>query len=537
MAEINLKFVNVIRGFLDRTIFRPTSQGGDEAKKRQSTEFIRGSDGGSSWIRVMKDWYNSLIGKGNTRIEKYKKFEFLDNNLAEASTSLNIYADNIVSGAIGGEENYTVLVNKGAPNMALIEQVIKATERRTGIKDSIWEISRNMTEYGDDFEEIVIAQNDRKEYYIDALKPLRPETIYADVDDRGVWKNPDFPYFQKLDELDKDPIPFDWWRIVHFKIGRSIYGVDRSLFANASQRIGKQLLWIDDSMVLARMSRAWQRFAFFIDTKGLSSEEAWEYTERWRDRVERKQVVERDTGRINVNDSPPLPDEDLFLPTAEGKNNSIQVLGGDVNIGNIDDVRYFQSKFFMATSVPKAYAGLEEGVRSKATLSMIDVQFARQVRRRQNALVPGLKRFYELVFILAGIDPKSFEWEIQFPELNTIDEVQMWEMMKLKGEVAKFMVMDIGALNNNWIYKEILQFTDEDIEKYAAFLPEDDDSEFGERVKMTPELIKAMQGSSIVRQAIHSIRDIVAYKQDRARQADNKKPVGVDRKEDLKDRW
>jgi len=536
MAEENVGFVQVIRNFLGVMGFRPTSQGGEEVKK-QSTEYKDSGAENSSWYRILKDWYNSLLGKGHTRIEKYKKFEFLDDNLAEASASLNIYADNIVSGAIGGEENYTVLVDKGAPNIALIEQVIKDAERRTGIKDFVWDIARNMTEYGDDFEELVIAQGTDGKYYVDALKPLKPHTMYADVDDRGNWNDSDFPYFQKTNEYDKEPIKFDWWRVIHFKLGRETYGVRKSLFANASQRIGTQLLWIDDSMVLARMSRAWMRYAWMIDTKGLSTDEAWEYTERFRERVARKEVVDRESGRLGINDSPPLPDEDLFIPTAEGKNNDIKVLSGDLNIGNIADVSYFQSKFFMATSIPKAYAGIEEGVRSKATLSMIDVQFARQVRRRQNAITPGLKRFYELVFVLAGIDPTSFEWGVQFPELNTIDEVQMFEMMKVKAEIAKLMVMDIGALNNYWIYKEIFQMTDEDIGKYGVYFEDDDTDEFGETRKMTPELLKAMRGSSAVRDAIHSIRDIVKYKQDRDKNADNKKTVGIERTEDLADKW
>lgn len=532
MAELNVGFVNIIRSFLNKTVFRPTVQSGDESKKL-TTAYKDSDVENSSWYRILKDWYNSLIGKGNTRIAQYRKFEFLDDNLAEGSASLNIYADNIVSGAIGGSENYTVLVDKNAPNIELIEQIIRDVEKRTGIKDSIWDIARNMTEYGDDFEEVVIIKGDDGKYSVDALKPLEPHTIYADVDERGIWNDSDFPYMQKVDMYDKEPVRFDWWRLIHFKIGRDVYGVNNSLFANASQRIGRQLLWIDDAMVLARMSRAYMRYAWMIDTKGLSPDEAWEYTERWKSRVARKEVVDRETGRIGIDDSPPLPDEDLFIPTSEGKNNEVRVLSGDLNIGNIVDVQYFQSKFFMATSIPKAYAGIEEGVRSKATLSMIDVQFARQVRRRQNALLPGLKRFYELVFVLAGIDPLSFEWSIQFPELNTIDEVQMWEMNKVKAEVAKIMIMDIGVLNSYWVYKEIFQFTDEDIINYGVTFEDDDTDEFGETRKMTPELLKAMRGSSAVRDAIHSIRDIVKYKADRARQADGKKPVGIEREDSL----
>jgi len=534
MAEENIGFVKTVRNFFSGMGKRPSTQGGDE--DRLSTEYRPQKTASTGWFKIMKDWYDSeFLGK-SSRKNKYEVYKFLDKNLAEATTSLNIYSDNIVSGAIGGEENFTVLVGTDAPPE--VEEVIKETERRTRIKDIIWDIARDMTGYGDDFEEVIIVQDDNGKFWIDGLKKLPKQEIFADVDDRGLFNNKDFPYIQKRDVMEKEGIPFDWWRILHFKVGRDVYGVDYALFANASQRIGRQLLWIDDSVVLARLSRAWQRYAWMVDTKTLSPDEAWEYIERFKERVERREIINRDTGQMNITDSPPLPDEDVFIPTSEKRNVDLRVLSGDLNIGNIEDIKYIQRKFFMAVNIPKAYAGLEEGTRSKATLGQIDVQFARQVRRKQNALVPGLRRFYELAFILADIDPKSFDWTVQFPELNTIDEMLMWEMMKIKAEVAKIMSMDIGAVNNMWIYKEILGLSDEEIEDYAMYLPDDDSEEESfDLGNINPKLKNQINADPLVRMAVQDMRDILAMKRERDRNADRLKAVGIDREERLSDKY
>ena len=323
------------------------------------------------------------------------------------------------------------------------------------------------------------------------------------------------------------------------------------------------MVWIDDSMILARLSRAWMRYAFNIDTSGLSPEESWEYVQKYMEQVKRKEVVDRDTGRVNVYDSPPLPDEDIGIPVREGgSKQGVQVLTGDTNIGNIKDVEYFQSKFFMVTSVPKAYAGLEEGVRSKATLGQIDVQFARQVRRRQKGLIPGLRKFYETAFYLAGIDPFSFKWDIVFPEMNTTDELMAWEMFKLKAEVAKTLMVDIGALNNQWLFIEVLGFNEKEIEDYGLIPeeepeepeepedgfpkeppeepeeePEDDEEPPKETLRRwNAELKHKVKNSPYLRGVLEDMMDIVHYRMDRSKKLSGMKPMGIGRQKGLRSR-
>jgi hypothetical protein len=531
----NFPFVALMRNFLAKSKARPATQGGEGGSESQSTRYRKDKDFlTTGWFRIMKDWYDSqFLGKAS-RKNKYDVYKFLDKNLAEATSASNVYSDNVVSGAIGGIENYVVLVEKSAKPE--VEEVIKETERRTRVKDVVWDIARDMTVYGDDFEEVVIVEDEGK-YWIDELKKLPKEQLYADVDERGIFRDSNFPYVQKDDSMDeKDIIRFDWWRILHFKVGRDTYGVDNSLFANASQRIGRQLLWIDDSVILARLSRAWQRFAWLVDTKNLGPDEAWEYMERFKERVKRKEVIDRDTGQMDIEDSIPLPSEDLFIPTSDTRNTDLKVLSGDMNIGNIEDIKYIQRKFFMAVNMPKAYAGLEEGVRSKATLSMIDVQFARQVRRRQNAMIPGLTRFYELAFVLAGIDPKSFQWKIQFPELNTADELLRWEMLKVKAEVAEILGLKVGALNNLWIYKEVLGFDDAEIEDYASHLPEPGEESF-DLGNLNPKLRNEINNNPIIRMVMNDMRDILALKAEEDRNADRFKGAGQEREERLSERW
>lgn len=525
MAEENVKFIDVIRAKLGMAK-KP------EPAEKKTTEYRPVDKGGFKGIYgQLRKWYYGAVKSASTRKGKYKKYKFLDDNLAEAEASLNIYSDNIVSGAIGGEENYKIAIDPKTPGIEKIEEVVKTMEKKAGIKDQIWEIAREMNGYGDDFYELVIEE-ENKEYWITRLKQLPREEIFANVDDRGVFVEKEFPYIQAEELGEKDPIKFDVWRLVHFKIGHKLYGVDRALFAGAPQRIGRQLLWIDDSVVIARMTRAYMRYGYMIDTTGMSDEQAWEFIDEFRERTKRTDIVEQTTGRVDVADAPPMPDEDVFLPVGEGSKQDIKVLSGDPNVGQIDDVKYLQNKFFMAVGMPKAYASIEEGTRAKATLGQIDIQFARQVRRKQNALKPGLTHVYRTQFLIAGIDPDAFDWAIVFPEMATMDEMIKWQMLKVKAEVAKFLVVDVGTLNNLWVMEELLGFSQEEIEKYAAVLPV---APGEEGLNLSPEVASMIRRDPYTREILDNLKDLVAWKVNREKEIEGQKLIGIERSEPLGD--
>ena len=530
--EVNIKFVKSIRNKLKDTIAGRPRQ--STLLKPKGTGFL-----GGLWASLKKNYYDALK-EAQSRIDKYKKFAFLDKNLAEATSVLNIYADNIVSGAIGGEENFKVVIDEQTPNGDAIAEIVEKLEQRTGIKDDVWELARDMMESGDRFAEVVVAQLDGGNVGIRKLKKLPENELYADVDDRGVFNDPNFPYYQRPSVYARKKIPFDWWRIIHFKTGSAVYGVDRSLFANASLRIGRQLLWIDDSIVLARLSRACQRYAYMVDTSGIPPQDKLDYVKQWLTDLKTEEVIDAVTGEIDVLDTPPLPDKDIAIPVEKDSPQDVRVLSGDANLGNIDDVKYMETKFFMAVGMPKAYASQEEGTRAKATLTQLDVQFARQVRRRQRALNPGLRQFYETEFILNNIDPNSFEWNIVFPALGTMDELMKWEMEAIKAQVAKTLVVDIGVVNELWILEVLMGFNQEQMKKYAQVLPVElggnEDKETA-NINFTPEMRVLIKRDPQLRAMLSNMKDLVNWQLSREQELEDKKSVGIARTKPVGDNW
>jgi len=529
--EANSNFVDKVRGVFRKLL--------DIDQAARTTEFVLTKDS-SQYLTAMQTfqkWFQETFSGAGSRIQKYDRYRFLDDNLAEASASLNVYADNIVSGAVGGDENYKVVIDEKAKDIEKLEEIVTKAEKQTGIKDDIWEIARELTSFGDVFNEVVVVQRDG-EIFIDKLKPLPEKEMFIDVDERGIVKDPEKPFLQKVEPSSKG-LAFDEWRVIHFKIGRRTYGVDRSLFANASQRVGRQLLWIDEALVLARLSRAWMRYAFQIDTQGLSPDQKWDFVDKFMDRVRRRELIDRATGKIGLTDNMLLPDEDIGIPVSSDSRNTVTTLAGDTNLGNIYDVKYLQSKMLMALTMPKAYVSLEEGIGTRATLAQIDIQFARQVRRRQQALIPGLKKFYKLVFTLAQVDPDSFDWEIVFPELATADEMIRWQVEQAKALVARTYLTEMGVVNTDYVLHEILGFDEDEAKKYGAKPPEEPAGGapgMPPGMTLPPETAQAIRRDPVLREMLNNVRDIVSWRIAREAKLKGKREVGIGRLEPLTDK-
>ena len=447
-----------------------------------------------------------------------------------------------------------MFIDDKTPKLDELEALVEEAEKRSKIKDSIWETARCLVRDGDVFQEPVISMvPDTQRWMIERLKTLPTKEMEADVDERGVFNDAEKPYIQRVPSL-KDVIKFEWWRVIHYKTGNATYGYENSLFGNAALRIGKQLLWIDEALVIARLTRAWKRFAYMIDTKNLSPDDAMTYVAKFMDRLKtRTLITDPVRGRSEQMENPPLPDEDIGIPVGESTKADVKELSGDMNVSNIADVEYLQRKFLMAVTVPKAYVSLEEGVNARATMGYIDVQFARQVRRRQASLKPGLRRFYELVFTLAGVDHRSFKWDIEFPELATSDETLKWNLLQTKAAIATTLYRDLGVVNQDYVLRELLEFDDDMMKKYAAItgdqnppggdqtalgpdgqpLPPDQQALPGNTqggnapVQLPPQLAMMIRRDPQVRAMLDDLKDLVRWKVDREERLKGMVPVGL----------
>jgi hypothetical protein len=409
-------------------------------------------------------WYVDETSLESERIGKYREYDRMDTESVEIASALDIYADNATS---GDRESGTIEV---VSESAKVIEVLNEVKGRLKLDFALWSIAREMVKYGDCFEEVVVYPD----FEVHRLKHLSPSEVKVKEDE---WGRPDseFPY-EQMNETGETIAKFADWQILHFKIAKnrtSKYGVDGSLLYPL-RKVFKQLAMIEDSLIIARLTRAQQRFAFMIDVSGIEpGEPTADYLRKVKNSMKKKRTIDPVTGRMDLKYNPLSAEEDIFLARRESNGSDVKVLQGASNLGQLADVEYFSKKLFAGLKVPKAWMGFEGETHARAVITELDVQFAKTIRRVQQSLIEGLQKLFDFVLLTRGIDPIANSYTIKLPVLSAIDELREWQMEVIKANVAVTYKNSLG-ISSEWVYRNLLELSDEDIEEIKKALEDDD---------------------------------------------------------------
>ena len=154
------------------------------------------------------------------------------------------------------------------------------------------------------------------------------------------------------------------WQISHFRLlGNDAFLPYGSSVLEAARRIWRQLILIEDAMMVYRVIRAPERRVFYIDVGNVPPEDVSNYVEQAKQSLKMNKVVGSSKGNVDLRYNPMAVDEDYFIPVRGGDSGTrIDSLAGGQNTSAIEDVQYIQKKLFAALKIPKAYLGYDEEV-------------------------------------------------------------------------------------------------------------------------------------------------------------------------------
>ena len=173
---------------------------------------------------------------------------------------------------------------------------------------------------------------------------------------------------------------------------------------------------IEDSLVIYRMSRAPERRIFYIDVGNLPKQKAEQYLREVMSRYRNKLVYNADTGEIRDDKKFMSMLEDFWLPRREGgRGTEISTLPGGQNLGELEDIKYFQKKLYRALNVPESRLESDSSfnVGRSAEITRDEVKFQKFVTRLR-------KRFSDLFLDL-------LKTQICLKGVLTLDE---WDLVK-----------------------------------------------------------------------------------------------------------
>jgi len=245
-----------------------------------------------------------------------------------------------------------------------------------------------------------------------------------------------------------------------------------------------QLRMMEDSLVIYRISRAPERRIFYIDVGNLPKGKAEEYLRGIMNQYRNKLVYDASTGNIKDDKKHMSMLEDFFLPRREGgRGTEISTLPGGENLGQIDDILYFQKKLYKSLNVPvnrlEQEAQFSLGRTSEITRD--EVKFKKFIDRLRSRFSHLFVQLLKTQLLLKGVITKD-DWNtwketiaFDFIEDNYFSELKQSEMIKERFDMLSSLDEYIGKfISNEWVRKNILRFNDDEIEQIAKQIDAED---------------------------------------------------------------
>jgi hypothetical protein len=236
-----------------------------------------------------------------------------------------------------------------------------------------------------------------------------------------------------------------------------------------------QLRMIEDAIVIYRISRAPERRIFYIDVGNLPKIKAEQYLKDVMNRYRNKLVYDASTGEIRDDRNHMSMLEDFWLPRREGgRGTEISTLPGGSNLGEIDDIVYFQRKLYRSLNVPisrlEAENGFSMGRASEITRD--ELKFTKFVQRIRKKFVPLFTDLLKTNLLLKGVispeDWPRMQEHIQydFMEDGHFAELKDAELLNDRIQTLDSIQSYIGTFfSKEYVLRKVLNMTDVEIEE------------------------------------------------------------------------
>jgi len=238
-------------------------------------------------------------------------------------------------------------------------------------------------------------------------------------------------------------------------------------------KVFKQKELLEDSILIYRVQRAPERRVFKIDVGNMPSHMAMAFVERVKNEMHQRRIPTVSGGGQNLMDSSYNPlsvGEDYFFPqTAEGRGSSVDTLAGGSNLGEIDDLKYFNNKMARGLRVPSSYlpTGPDDSDRTMndgrvGTALIQEYRFNQYCERLQNLIVQKLDDEFKMFLQWRGFNIDSGLFGLSFNPPQNFASYRQSELDNTR--ITAFSSLEqLPYLSKRFLMKRYLGLTEEEI--------------------------------------------------------------------------
>jgi len=407
--------------------------------------------------------YNPTLNYSSMRLQLYSDYEAMDYDsliapaldiISEESTLKNEYGD-VLTIKSSNDNVKRVLHN-------LFYDVLN-------IEFNLPSWVRQMCKYGDFYLHLQISE---KFGIYNAL----PLSVYQVVREEGMNpENPSYVQFvldpnglsqsQTYSARRSDQMKLENYEVAHFRLlsDANYLPYGRS-YLEPARKVFKQLILMEDAMLIHRIMRAPEKRIFYMNVGGIPPNEIDQFMERTVARMKKTPYIDQSSGDYNLKFNIQNMTEDFYIPVrGNDSSTKIETTKG-LDYDGTTDIEYLKNRMLAALKIPKAFLGYDENLEGKSTLAAMDIRFARTIERLQRTIVSELNKIALVHLYTQGFtDSDLVDFELSLTGPSIVFEQEKTELYKSKIDLANS-ITDKKILSTDFIYKNVFNLSQTEID-------------------------------------------------------------------------
>jgi hypothetical protein len=384
----------------------------------------------------------------NIRSKVYEKWDKI-NNIMDLNSSIHKKARQFY---IDGRLSYQKVIDKNKPKDGLLDIIDLDTRYVSKVRN---------VQYDKDTRTI----NNIEEYFVydDKIQTTRSQ---ASQSNNSLQTKNQSKYKEAL-RLDPNLLTYVTSGISDQRTGMAISWLHKAVTP------ANQLRMMENSLVIYRITRAPERRIFYVDVANLPKTKAEQYVRHLKNMYRNKMSFDPDSGTFKDRRHLQTMQEDYWLPrNSKGRGTEVSTLPGGQNLGDIEDVQYFQKELYKALNVPVSRLEPENSIMGGrgAEITRDELKFSKfvsKIRKRFNiAFLDLLKTELILskVMTIQEWDKIKNKIDFVYAQDMQLEEMRSSELMRDRLDLVQLYEPYVGKyVSNKYIREMVLKQTEQDI--------------------------------------------------------------------------
>jgi len=478
-------------------------------KQGTDSNWFGTSDSGSAKSGKYSSYLPEYYAGNPQRLERYKSYDNMDMD-SEVNGSLDVIADFSTQTEEHKDTPFDLefMGEVSETEVQILNSALRQWSRMNEFNKRIWSIFRNVIKYGDcffvrdpeTFKWLYVDQNKIQAIVVNAAKGKIPEEYIINGIDfkidpsvltdttkatNAIAQSAPSAAASPVSQTNAsygtgnngigETVGVQADSIVHLSLSQGMDGnwpfgnsVLESVF-----KVYKQKELLEDSIIIYRVQRAPERRVFYIDVGEMATHKAMAFVERIKNEIHQKRIPNRNGGGNNILDAAYNPlsmiEDYFFAQTPDGRGSKVETLPGGENLGEIDDLKYFDNKLKRGLGVPSSYlpSGPEDGGTpytdgKVGTAYMQEYRFAQYCKRLQMLISDKFDREFKLYLKKRGFNVDSGLFELRLCEPQSFSKYRQIEIDSAQINIFQ-PLSEVPYLSKRFLLQRYLNLDEDEI--------------------------------------------------------------------------